>query len=294
MIKRIIEISNPAYLSVTQSQLVIKQGEIENTIPIEDIGFIVIDNPQVTITLSLLRHCASEDVCIISCDEKHLPTGQFLSLDSHSTQGKIMRSQIKATDSHKTKIWATIVKAKILAQSNTLVATKGTSHAGILRLFDNLNTDNANSSEALAARYYFKALLGHSFRRDINETDANTLLNYGYTLIRSACARALCSSGLHPAFGLQHHNQYNMFCLADDIMEPLRPLVDNRVINILEIDGSNELTRSAKNKLLLVLSAEVTLKQRKMPLMTALNEYCASLRRLLIEGKGQLMIPTYN
>ena len=204
-----------------------------------------------------------------------------------------MRMQALTPESVQRDLWQQIIQAKINAQSAVLAAARGIENARLQRLAKTVLPGDSKNHEAQASRIYFKALFGEDFRRNQTGTDdMNLFLNYGYSLIRAACARALMGAGLHPAFGIHHHNQYNVFCLADDVMEPLRPLVDRAAINLVQENGASAgLNRDTKNSLLAVLNVPVTLKKRELPLMSSLVMYCASVRKILKNHKGKLSIP---
>ncbi len=293
MIRRTIEISSPAHLRVNLNQLTIQNDEGKHSVPFEDLGFLILDHSQITCSQSVFRHCARQNVALIITDEKHLPTSQLFPLDVHSTQGRIMRMQASTPQQVQHLVWQQIIQAKISMQAAALNAVHGTKSARLERLAKTVQPNDVNNQEAQASRIYFKSLFGEDFRRDQDgSSDINVLLNYGYSLIRAACARALMGAGLHPAFGIHHHNQYNVFCLADDIMEPLRPLIDRRVVELLQIETFDGLDRNAKNGLLAVLNIPVSLKKRELPLMSALATYCSSLRKVLETHAGRLSIPT--
>ncbi len=294
MLRRTIEIGSPARLQVKLSQLVVHRDDEEHRIPFEDIGFLILDHPQITCSQSVFRYCADHNVALVVTNEKHLPASLLLSLDAHSTQGKIMRMQATTPKEQQHHLWQQIVKAKITAQAMTLSATHGIDNARLLRLAKTVQPDDKSNHEGQAARIYFKLQFGNDFKRDQNgKTNVNILLNYGYSIIRTACARALMGAGLHPAFGLHHHNQYNVFCLVDDIVEPLRPMVDKCVTELSEAESFNGLDRTAKSRLLELLADSVLINKRQLPLMSALGIYCSSLRKALEKRKGgRLAIPT--
>ena len=284
--------ASAATLRVKLGQLVIYRDSEEHSIPLEDIGFLILDNPQITCSQSVFRHCAENNVALIITDEKHLPASLLLPLDVHSTQGKMIRMQATTTVDLQHKLWQQIIKAKITAQATALSATHGVENMRLLRLAKSVQPNDKGNNEGQASRIYFKLLFGDDFKRDQDGSgDVNILLNYGYSLIRSACARALMGSGLHPAFGIHHHNQYNVFCLADDIVEPLRPLVDQCVAELTQAEAFNGLDRAAKNNLLEILANPVSINSRNLPLMSALATYCSSLRKILETRRGRLAIP---
>lgn len=292
MIRRTIEVTSPGHLKVKLKQLVIQNDHDEHSIPFEDIGFLVLDNPQITCTQGVFRHCARENVAVVVTDEKHLPASLLLSLDVHSTQGKSMRMQAATPEEVRQAVWQQIIQAKIRAQSAVLTKACGTENTRLERLARTVLPGDIYNYEAQASRIYFRLLFGEGFRRDYNDPgNINILLNYGYSLVRSACARALMGAGLHPALGVHHHNQYNAFCLADDVMEPLRPLVDQCVLELSQAENCSGLDRDTKNSLLEILAAPVLVKQRRLPFMSALEMYCASLRKVLEAHKGRLTIP---
>lgn len=292
MIRRTLEIGSRAYLRVKLNQLIIRNDEGEHSVPFEDIGFLILDNPQIICSQSVFRHCAKENVALIITDEKHLPASMLLSLDAHSTQGKIMRMQASTPEQVQHMIWQQIIRAKISMQAGVLNTVHNIKSARLERLSKTVQPGDATNHESQASRIYFKSLFGKDFKRDQSgSNDINILLNYGYSLMRAACSRALMGAGLHPAFGVHHHNQYNVFCLADDVMEPLRPLVDRCVAELSQAEASAGLNRDTKGSLLTLLSAPVLIKKRQLPLMSALAIYCASLRKILEKHKGKLGIP---
>ena len=292
MIRRTIEVSSAAHLRVHLNQLIIHKDESEHSIPFEDIGFLILDNPQITCSQSVFRRCSEQNVALVITDEKHLPTSLLLPLDVHSTQGRIMRMQASTPDQVQHAIWQQIIQAKINTQAAVLNTVHGVKNARLKRLAKTVRPADAGNHEAQASRIYFKALFGENFKRDQKSTgDINILLNYGYSLVRTACARSLMGAGLHPAFGVHHHNQYNVFCLADDVVEPLRPLVDRCVVELSRAETFKGLDRETKNGLLAVLSTPVLIKKREIPLMNALTMYCSSLRKVLETHKGKLSIP---
>ncbi len=292
MIRRTIEISSEAHLQVSLNQLIVLNEEGKHSIPFDDIAFLILDNPQITCSQSVFRHCAKQNIALIVTDEKHLPASLLLPLDAHTTQGRIMRMQASTPEQVHHIIWQQIIRAKIYTQSAVLTSVHGITSARLQRLAKTVRLNDTANHESQASRIYFKSLFGKDFKRDQSgSNDVNILLNYGYSLIRTACSRALMSAGLHPAFGIHHHNQYNVFCLADDVMEPLRPLIDRCVAKLSQAETFNGLDRNAKNDLLTVLSAPVLIKKRKTPCMSALAVYCASLRKVLETHKGKLTIP---
>ena len=292
MIRRTLEIASKAQLRVKLNQLIIRNDEGEHSVPFEDIGFLILDNPQITCSQSVFRHCARENVALIITDEKHLPASILSPLDVHSTQGKIMRMQASTPEQVRHMIWQQIIQAKIGMQAGVLNAVHDIKSARLERLSKTVQPGDTANHESQASRIYFKSLFGNDFRRDQGgSNNINILLNYGYSLMRAACSRALMGAGLHPAFGVHHHNQYNVFCLADDVMEPLRPIVDRCVAELSQAETLDGLNRHTKGDLLALLSTPVLMKKRQLPLMSALAIYCSSLRKILENHKGKLSIP---
>lgn len=301
MIKRTIEISTDGcYVHTKHSQLVIeKDGEKIGSVPIEDLGVLIVDSHQITLSSGLLAALAAENVAVIFTDAKHLPASLAVPFTSNTIQSKILARQIQVSVPQKKRLWAAITSAKILNQSKSLF-TCGKDGTSLREISKNIPSGDPKNLEAFAARIYWRKLFGDEFRRNRENMDANVLLNYGYAIVRAAAARAIVGTGLHPSFGIHHKNQYNPFPLADDLVEPLRPFVDVKVFSIVqetlaETDGGDlvfELNRELKGKLLGVLAEDCLLDKRKQPLLTAINLYAASVKQIMTgEGKN-LIIPT--
>ncbi len=281
---RVLEISNPAHLRCLHGCLVVEpRAETKDTpapppvtLTTEDAGIIVLNHPAITITAGFLQACVAGKVPVLVCDERHLPRGLLLDPQSASLHGRVVRAQAVISLPARKRAWQQIIRAKITAQHETLVRLVGKSHLGPLR--DQVRSGDPDNIEARAARIYWPALFGPEFSRDTNALGANALLNYGYAVLRAAVARALASAGMHPALGLWHHNQYNAFALADDIIEPLRPLTDRAVWQLLR-DGHTEVARPAKATLLSLLEAPVRMDGGTYPLPVALERCAASLAR---------------
>lgn len=280
MLKRSLFFTNPAYLSARQEQLVVKNAEgEEQSIPIEDIGFVVLENSQITISMPAMQKLNANNVALVCCDEKHHPSAMLLNLDSHHLQGELFRNQLQATEPLKKQLWKQIVEQKILNQAAVL--NKYSKPTGPLPGFaKTVNSGDTSNREGAAAREYWKGLFGNAFVRDRFGIHPNPLLNYGYIVLRAAVARALVGSGLLPTLGIHHHNRYNAFCLADDIMEPYRPYVDTVVYELWE-SGDNDmiLEKETKAQLLQVLTMDVKIGKVMRPLMVALSMTTASLAR---------------
>nr|MBO2487478.1 type II CRISPR-associated endonuclease Cas1 [Gammaproteobacteria bacterium] len=290
MIKRTVEISQPSYLSVKNRQLVIEQeGRQAGTVPIEDLGVLIIDNRAVTCTQGVLIACWQENVVVVLCDERHVPGALLLPISGHSLHQKILRQQITASASCKKRLWQRIVRAKIEGQAAVLRSI-GEEYRGLLAMARRVRSGDAGNLEAQAARAYWLRLFGSGFRRDRSSEGINTLLNYGYSVVRAATARAIVGAGLHPGLSIFHRNQYNSMALADDLVEPLRPLVDLRVRELSD-EGVLELNRESKTRLLESLSWPVRMGDSRCPLLVALHQYAATVRACLAGERTQPIIP---
>lgn len=292
MIKRIVEISNPAYLHLRNRQMLIeREGAEIGSVPVEDLGVLILDHPGITHTQGLLTSCFENNVVVLVCDGKHLPSAILLPLDGHTLHSKTLGQQIAATEPNCKRLWQRIVQAKVREQAKVLHSATGNDkplHAYAARV----KSGDPDNIEAQAARIYWQRLFGPEFRRDPDTPGINAMLNYGYAVLRGAVARAVVGAGLHPALGVHHRNQYNSFALADDLIEPLRPLVDIKVYEICELlPEIPELTPQNKRALLEVLSWDCTVGERKLPLMVALHQYAASVRKVLAGEEKEVEIP---
>lgn len=296
MIKRTLYFGNPAYLSVRLSQLEIRLPEVEkNTtlssnfkessvkrIPIEDIGVVVLDNRQITITQGALGALLDNNVAIISCDEQRMPSGLMLPLAGNTTQSERFRHQIEASLPLKKQLWQQTIQAKIINQSAVLYSQRGMECGNMEAWAKQVKSGDTDNLEGRAAAFYWQNLFGNikGFHRDRDGIAPNNLLNYGYAILRAVVARSLVGSGLLPTLGIHHHNRYNAYCLADDIMEPYRPYVDRLVAEIVG-SGANitELTPELKSKLLSIPILDVVINGRRSPLMIGVGMTTASLYR---------------
>ncbi|RKY25026.1 MAG: type II CRISPR-associated endonuclease Cas1, partial [Planctomycetota bacterium] len=226
MTERVLDLSEePARLRVRYGQLVIRRsGMPDAAVPLVDLAVLVASNPQVSYTNAVLAGLAEAGGTFITCDRKHQPAGMLLPLRSHSLQAERFARQASASQPTRKRLWRQIVRAKIRAQSNLLKKLYGNDR-GLSALISRVKSGDPQNLEAQASRRYWPALFADkSFRRDPDREDQNRFLNYGYAIIRAIVARAICAAGLHPSLGLHHHNRYNAFCLADDLLEPLRPI----------------------------------------------------------------------
>lgn len=279
MIKRTIEISSRSYLSIKNKQLVIKQQDRQVAqVPMEDIGVIVLNDPSITMTQSVMVSSQQNNVALVVCDERHLPVSTLLPLaEGNKLHNKILRTQMTIRPSTKKRLWQHIVKQKIANQAATL-SKAGVNTKPLLAMIEKVKSGDPTNVEAQAARYYWRTLFGDSFRRDKDQEGVNALLNYGYSIIRAAVGRAIVGTGLHPSIGLFHQNQYNGLSLADDLMEPFRPWIDNKVLAIRRLQVAPEINQETKRKLLLTLEEKVLYKSKKMPFMVSLGHLAAELK----------------
>lgn len=294
MIKRTLYFSKPARLSLKNRQLVYKPSEGDvKTIPVEDIGFIVLEDQQISISLPLLNALNNNNTAVIICNDKHMPSSMLLNLDGHSVQTELFNYQISASEPLKKNIWKQTVEAKIRNQA-FLLKKLGEKSGDVLALSRSVKSGDTSNREGTAARIYWTRLFGNYFVRDRYGSPPNMLLNYGYIILRSAVARALSGSGLLPTLGIFHHNRYNSFCLADDIMEPYRPFVDYLVYNMFLSDSSvTVISKEQKLKLLEVLSTDVIINSNMRPLMIALSQTTASLGRCFSQESRKVLYPEF-
>jgi CRISP-associated protein Cas1 len=298
MIKRTVEISTRGcFVHAEHCQIVIeKDGERLGSVPIEDLGVLIIDS-DITITSSLISQLAEANVALIFTNEKHLPASLTIPFVANTLQSKVLSHQIAVSVPNKKRMWASVVSAKILNQSDNLKAC-GKDGIGLREISKNVPSGDPKNLEAYAARIYWRKLFGDDFRRNRENPDANMLLNYGYAIIRASVARAIVGTGLHPSFGIHHKNQYNPFPLADDLMEPIRPFVDRKVYSIVKKHSENddgielELNRETKAELLSLLAEDCFLDNRKQPLLVAVGLYVASIKQIITGETKKALIPT--
>lgn len=295
MIKRTLYFGNPAYLKTKDEQLVIEmQGTGETkTVPIEDLGIVILDHQQITITQAVLAKLLANNTAIITCDNTHHPVGMQLCLDGHTLQSRIFKSQIEASVPLKKQLWQQTVSVKITNQA-ALLQQERIEYKYLTNLSVNVKSGDSANCEARAAVYYWKNLFPDflQFRRERYGPPPNNLLNYGYAILRAIVARSLVSSGLLPTLGIHHRNQYNAYCLADDIMEPYRPFVDKVVCNIIRMNGNFlEMTPSMKKQLLEIPAMDVTIDEQKSPLMNAVQRTTASLAKCFETGSRKILYP---
>ena len=292
MIKRIIDVSEAAYVCLKHQQLVIeKQSEIVGQVPIEDLGVLILQHPAIVLTQQLIVACQKNKVVIVFCDEKHLPYSLILPIgEGHTLHNKILKQQMAISEPTRKRLWQKIVQHKIKEQEQTLVMLNKES-TRLSFLSTQVKTGDSGNCEAIAAQAYWKLLFGKAFKRDADLDGVNSLLNYGYAIIRAAVARSVCGAGLHPTIGLFHTNQYNALCLADDLMEPFRPWVDYVVYQMASTNSEVTINQQSKQALLGLMSEAVLYKKKTMPFMVALHYLMADLKRCYSNGIKTLPYP---
>jgi len=334
MIKRTLYFGNPAYLSTTNEQLVVefpapKEGSTPSpsgragegstpspperagvrSVPIEDIGILILDNQQITITQALIAKLLANNAALITCDNSHHPTGLLLNLDGHTLQSRHFQAQVDASEPLKKQLWQQTIVAKIQNQAAVLGMQNPSGDLfkapdkSLLNFSKDVKSGDSDNTEAKAAGYYWKRLFPPflNFTREREGFPPNNLLNYGYAILRAIIARNLVGAGLLPTLGIHHHNQYNAYCLADDIMEPYRPYVDKMVCEmaahaqvchtseVWHTSLALELTPDMKKQLLAIPVMDVMIDGQRSPLMIAAERTTASLARCY-EGKARKIL----
>ena len=292
MIKQTLLFANPVSLSLKDNQLVIIFKDNKDTVtrPIEDIGFVIIENPQVSISVPLINELADNNVSVMFCDKKQMPRTMLMTLEGNSTQQESYKYQIEASQPTKKNIWKQLVESKIKNQA-LLLNSLGKNGDALKPYYLNVKSGDTDNREGAAAREYWIQIFDDGFRREREGVPPNNLLNYGYTILRAAVARALVGSGLYPAFGVFHRNRYNAFPLADDVMEPYRPFVDEIVYHLYYDGAVTELNNDSKGKLLRVLFADVKMGKVTRPLENALSLTTASLLKVFKGDTDKLSLP---
>jgi CRISP-associated protein Cas1 len=307
MIKRTLYFGNPTYLSLRNAQLVIRLPEVEKndtlpetfkkeaykTIPVEDIGVVVLDHKQITITQALIGALLDNNTAVITCDDTRLPSGMLLPLAGNTLQTERFRAQIDASQPLKKNLWQQTVSAKIANQAR-LLEKLGKPADNMKHWSSSVLSGDQQNHEARAAAWYWKTIFPPelNFLRERNGIPPNNLLNYGYAILRAVVARGLVSSGLLPTLGIHHRNKYNAYCLADDIMEPYRPFVDEVVVKLMNSGlDYTELTTAVKQELLGIPVIDITIDGDSSPLMVGLQRTTASLARCFMGEVRKIAYP---
>ena len=301
MIKRTLYFGSPAILSLSNGQMVIRKPddgdlpqEIIKTIPVEDIGVVVIDNRRITFTSGIISALLDSNAAVVTCDEKSMPIGLLLPLAGNSIQNERFRAQLEASLPLRKQLWQQTIEAKIRNQASVLKYVCGVDARNMLTWAGCVKSGDSENMEARAAAYYWKNVFPTlpSFNRGRFEESPNNLLNYGYAILRAVVARSLVAAGLLPTLGIHHHNRYNAYCLADDVMEPYRPYVDRLVVEIVG-DGnlSLPLTKEIKARLLEIPTLDVVINERRSPLMLAVSQTTSSLCKCFSGELRKLVYP---
>lgn len=292
MLKRSLVFSSAVALSLRNNQIVVSFKDTpddKRTIPIEDVGCILIENQMTSITMPLINALADANVSLIICNEKSFPNAMLQGFKTNLTQGETLRNQVNAGEVLKKQLWKQIIEAKIKNQA--LLLTKLGKNGNRLKPFySNVKSGDIDNREGIAARIYWNELFGNSFTRNRDEPGINALLNYGYTILRAAVVRSTVSSGLFPALGIFHHNRSNAFPLADDIMEPYRPFVDELVYSLYS-KGETEVNKNTKMELIKVLYCDTQFKKIMRPLSVGLTMTTASLVRCYSKNENKILFP---
>lgn len=318
MIKRTLYFGNPSYLSLNNAQLNLRLPEVEKndtlpenykkeasaTIPVEDIGIVILDHKQITITQALMEALLENNTALITCDTTHHPTGLMLPLCGNTIQNERFRSQLDATEPLKKQLWAQTVSQKIKNQA-ALYDERKLNNSYLVPLHKNVKSGDPDNCEATAAAFYWgnlfsnllgpdKQILVPAFKRFREGLPPNNYLNYGYALLRATMARSIVGAGLLPTLGIFHHNRYNAYCLADDLMEPYRPYVDKVVCKILEEFGTNEdIPKDIKALLLKIPAMDVLMDGENSPLMNATQRTAVSLVKCFNGEQRKLLYPEF-
>lgn len=308
MIGRVIAFQNPANLSFRLGQIVIHLPDIEKqeniseevkqqhvkTLPIEDIAVVILDHKQITLTQALLTALMENNVAVVSCNDQHLPIGLLLPLDGHNLQSERYREQINASEPLKKQMWQQTISAKIAGQACVL-SEQGVENGNMLVWTKQVRSGDADNLEGRAAAYYWRNVFHNpDFNRDPEGLPPNNLLNYGYAIVRAMMARALVAVGLLPTLGIHHHNRYNAYCLADDIMEPYRPCVDKAIIEMMrKIADISELTPAIKRELLSIPFQDVIMDGRRTPLMNAIQLTAQSIQKCFSGEMRKIIYPDW-
>jgi CRISPR-associated protein Cas1 len=293
MIKKTILLENKATVTVKNGQLNIKTEARESMIPAEDIGFLLIDHPEIYLSIPVFNLLIDHNAAIIICGKNHLPNGLFMNLNSHHIQQEIFKEQIEASLPLKKQLWQQTIVEKITNQGLLLAqSTQQKNH--FTYLASKVQSGDSSNMEGVAAHAYWKAFFDESvtkFKRERHGDYPNNFLNYGYAVLRAATARALSASGLLNTLGIHHKSKYNAFALADDIMEPFRPLVDEKVSEIMGRYDEVELNTQIKAELLQLLTRTVYFKEEKSPLMVALQKTASSLQQCYTGQRKKINYP---
>lgn len=294
MIKRVLCFENPARLSLKLAQMVVELQDVTRTLPIEDIGVVILDNKQITITHALIDALLANNAAIVTSNDKHMPVGLMLPLDGNTLQSERFRAQIDASEPLKKQMWQQTVTSKILGQAHVL-GMQHIEHNNMFKWAKDVRSGDTDNMEARAAAYYWRNMFDKdSFIRDPQGLPPNNLLNYGYSVVRAMMARALVGAGLLPTLGIHHHSRYDAYCLADDIMEPYRPFVDMKVLEMWEKGGvTSDISSEQKRELLGVTTIDVNISGHRSPMMLAIQATAQSVQKCFSGEARKIIYPDW-
>lgn len=284
-------------LTLSNGQLVVKlmggdQPSKQTTIPIEDIGMVVLDHPQITLSHGLCGALLENNSAVITCNEKHLPIGLLLPLEGNTLQSERFQHQISASLPLRKQLWQQTVSQKILNQAAVLKEFRDCEVRCMQIWGKEVKSGDSENLEARAAAYYWSKMFPGGWTRDRAGEWPNALFNYGYAILRAIVARGLVASGLLPTLGIHHQNRYNAYCLADDIMEPYRPYVDKMVMGMLPIWGDErEISVEMKRELLQIPVVDVMIGGKRSPLMVAVSQTTSSLYKCYSGEARKIIYP---
>jgi len=294
MIKRVLCFENPARLSLKLEQMVVELQDTTRTVPIEDVGVVILDHKQITITHALIDALLANNCAIVTSNDKHLPVGLMLPLDGHNLQSERFREQIEASEPLKKQMWQQTVIAKILGQAHVL-GMQQIEHGNMFKWAKDVRSGDTDNMEARAAAYYWRNMFEKdAFIRDPQGLPPNNLLNYGYSIVRAMMARALVGAGLLPTLGIHHHSRYDAYCLADDIMEPYRPFVDMKVLEMWNKGGvTSDISSDQKRELLGITTMDVNISGHRSPMMLAIQATAQSAQKCYSGTARKIIYPDW-
>ena len=294
MIKRVLCFEKPARLSLKLAQMVVELQDVTRTLPIEDIGVVILDHKQITITHALIDALLANNVAIVTSNDKHLPVGLMLPLDGNTLQSERFRAQIDASEPLKKQMWQQTIVAKILGQAHVL-GTQLIKHNNMLKWAKDVRSGDTENMEARAAAFYWRNIFEKdAFIRDPQGLPPNNLLNYGYSIVRAMMARALVGAGLLPTLGIHHHSRYDAYCLADDIMEPYRPFVDMKVLEMWKNGGiTSDISSGQKRELLGITTMDVSISGHRSPMMLAIQTTAQSVQKCYSGEARKIIYPDW-
>lgn len=294
MIKRVLCFENPARLSLKLAQMVVELQDVTRTLPIEDIGVVILDHKQITITHALIDALLANNVAIVTSNDKHLPVGLMLPLDGNTLQSERFRAQIDASEPLKKQMWQQTIVAKVLGQAHVL-GTQLIEHNNMLKWAKDVRSGDTENMEARAAAFYWRNMFEKDeFIRDPQGLPPNNLLNYGYSIVRAMMARALVGTGLLPTLGIHHHSRYDAYCLADDIMEPYRPFVDMKVLEMWKNGGiTSDISSDQKRELLGITTMDVSISGHRSPMMLAIQTTAQSVQKCFSGEARKIIYPDW-